>query len=479
MKINNDLYKANNSTVDLLLPAIFVAIDYFAIIIAEYMAYELRNTIVGNHFFHISLACFWFVNPVVFIAFLHIGQLYNSRMQFWKLIEKIFYVTVYGIVAIVLFLYVAQTASSTSRLFIALLWLFSFILLVCGRYVVKKIIENVPCLQIPVLIIGAGKTAELLIKGIMNDSGMGYKIIGFLEDYQVILKSLKQYPVLGNFNQAEEIISKTGVQNVIIAAPGMEETKLTELVNKIQSKVKNLTIIPNLIDIPMNGIEAEGFFNEKIMLLRLKNNLARPLNRLIKYSFDFVGTLIGTILISPILAIIAVWISLDSPGPIIFTHTRIGKDGKPFGCYKFRTMCIDAQERLEKLLASDPIVRQEWEQDFKLKNDPRITKVGKFLRRTSLDELPQIFNVLKGEMSLVGPRPVIADELPRYGEYLDDYLMVRPGITGMWQVNGRSDTTYDERVRMDSWYVRNWSFWIDIMLLWRTVKSVFMCKGAY
>ena len=142
-------------------------------------------------------------------------------------------------------------------------------------------------------------------------------------------------------------------------------------------------------------------------------------------------------------------------------------------------MCVDAKEKLEQLLKTDPEAKAEWEKDFKLKNDPRITKSGAFLRKTSLDELPQIFNVLKGEMSLVGPRPIIRDEMVRYGEYINDYLMVKPGITGMWQVSGRSDIDYKQRVQLDSWYVRNWSIWLDAMLLWRTMKIVAQCKGAY
>lgn len=140
---------------------------------------------------------------------------------------------------------------------------------------------------------------------------------------------------------------------------------------------------------------------------------------------------------------------------------------------------MDAKEKLAELLENDPVAKAEWERDFKLKNDPRITKSGAFLRKTSLDELPQIFNVLKGEMSLVGPRPVIEEELERYGEYVNDYLMVKPGITGMWQVSGRSDIDYKERVLLDSWYVRNWSVWIDIVMLVKTLKVVLLRKGAY
>ena len=142
-------------------------------------------------------------------------------------------------------------------------------------------------------------------------------------------------------------------------------------------------------------------------------------------------------------------------------------------------MYEDAPRRLEKYFLKYPKAKKTWEKNFKLKHDPRVTRVGRFLRRTSLDELPQVFNVLRGEMSLVGPRPIIKEEIPKYGKYINDYLMVRPGITGMWQTGGRSDVDYEERVQMDTWYVRNWNFWFDIVLLWRTMKVVFLGKGAY
>ena len=170
---------------------------------------------------------------------------------------------------------------------------------------------------------------------------------------------------------------------------------------------------------------------------------------------------------------------IDNKGRIIFAHRRVGKGGKLFPCYKFQSMVPDAQKRLEEYLAENPEARKEWEESFKLTNDPRVTKLGAFLRKTSLDELPQLWNVLMGDMSLVGPRPIVTKEIERYGDYIREYYMVPPGITGMWQVNGRSDTTYEERVAMDTWYVRNWSIWIDLVYLFKTVKTVFTGKGAY
>lgn len=468
-----------NKYTNVILPMVLVVVDYIAIISAEGFAFWFRNSFVGNNSLHISWLNFWVVFPLLYIIFLNIEQLYNRRAQFWQIIQKLFVTSCYAITAIIILLYIARIAASTSRMFIAVFWLVSFILLVIFRYIVKKVLEKCQLLQVLVLIIGAGKTAELLVQGIKDDAGMGYKIIGLLEDNKVEQGILEKYPVLGKFTDAEKVIKKYNIQHVFIAAPGLEQGKLTKLIYKVQPLVKSMGVIPNLIGVPMGGIEAENLFNEKLMLLRIKNNLAKPVNRYIKTIFDYVLTITGTIAISPILIIIALWIYKDSPGPVIFKHRRIGKNGKEFNCYKFRSMCIDAKERLEELLKNDPEAKAEWEKDFKLKNDPRITKSGVFLRKTSLDELPQIFNVLKGEMSLVGPRPIIRDEMARYREYIGDYLMVKPGITGMWQVSGRSDTGYKERVQLDSWYVRNWTVWLDAILLFKTVKVVLLGKGAY
>lgn len=198
-----------------------------------------------------------------------------------------------------------------------------------------------------------------------------------------------------------------------------------------------------------------------------------------KETFDLAATISGGLLISPILLLLAVIVGIDNKGRIIFAHRRVGKGGKLFPCYKFQSMVPDAQKRLEEYLAENPEARKEWEESFKLTNDPRVTKLGAFLRKTSLDELPQLWNVLMGDMSLVGPRPIVTKEIERYGDYIREYYMVPPGITGMWQVNGRSDTTYEERVAMDTWYVRNWSVWIDLVYLFKTVKTVFTGKGAY
>lgn len=453
--------------------------DYLAVLGAEITAFNVRNYFFTRSYLHVPWFNFWIAFPAIYMVFLNISRLYSRRRPFYKEVEKIFYASVYGTLSVIFVLYVGKTAGSTSRFFVCLFGILSFLYLAIARYAIKTYLMKNRLLLVPVLIIGAGKTAAILAKCLTADAGMGYEIVGLLEDNRVEKGILEQYPVLGKFEDAEKVIQETGVQCVFIAAPGLDSVKQGELIYRVQPYVKNIGVVPNLIGVPTGSVEIEKFYNERLILLGLKNNLARPINRLIKTLFDYCVTTVGIVLISPVMLGISFWIWFDSPGPVIFKHERVGMGGKPFYCYKFRTMCEDADEKLSQLLKDNPGVREEWEKEYKLKDDPRVTRCGAFLRKTSLDELPQVFNVLLGDMSLVGPRPVTPEELPRYGHFADDYLMVKPGITGIWQVSGRSDTTYEERVQMDSWYVRNWSIWIDMVLLFRTFKTVISRSGAY
>jgi Undecaprenyl-phosphate galactose phosphotransferase WbaP len=207
--------------------------------------------------------------------------------------------------------------------------------------------------------------------------------------------------------------------------------------------------------------------------------LLLPLPRIMKRSFDIVACLVGGVVILPLLLLIAIAIRITSPGPVIFRQRRIGQNGRYFMACKFRTMVIDANRVLEEKLKSNPAYRREWEADHKLKDDPRVTPIGRWLRKTSLDELPQIWNTLKGEMSLVGPRPIVDAEIVKYGRDFELYTSVLPGISGLWQVSGRNDTTYQQRVDLDSYYVRNWSPWMDIYILSKTVSVIVSRRGAY
>ncbi len=199
----------------------------------------------------------------------------------------------------------------------------------------------------------------------------------------------------------------------------------------------------------------------------------------IKYVLDLILVIPALVALSPAMLFVMYLIKKHDGGSPLFVQTRIGLDGREFNCYKFRTMVVDAQQRLEEVLESDPLAAAEWEKDQKLKNDPRITKVGQFLRKTSLDELPQLWNILKGEMSLVGPRPIVDNEITKYGPFFKYYKSVKPGVSGLWQINGRNNTTYDERVQYDVTYAKTYSFINDTKILLKTLPAVLFSKGAY
>lgn len=215
------------------------------------------------------------------------------------------------------------------------------------------------------------------------------------------------------------------------------------------------------------------------MLLEHGNRLMLPGSRMTKRLLDFTLLIVTLPITVPIMLTLAAIVKLTSKGPVFFRQARIGDRGKVFYAYKFRTMRPDAVEVLEQYLRKHPELRRQWEEDHKLKDDPRITTVGQFLRKVSLDELPQLLNVLKGEMSLVGPRPIVEAEVERYGETYKLYTSVLPGITGLWQVSGRNDISYDERVRFDEFYVQNWSLWLDLYILLRTIRVIIFREGAY
>ncbi|HBN2768169.1 TPA: undecaprenyl-phosphate galactose phosphotransferase WbaP, partial [Klebsiella oxytoca] len=267
-------------------------------------------------------------------------------------------------------------------------------------------------------------------------------------------------------------------QFIVAVESSESEERNMWLRNFMINGYRYVSVIPTLRGMPLDSTDMSFIFSHEVMIFRVQQNLAKWSSRFSKRIFDIVGALSIIVVLSPLLLYISRKVKKDG-GPSIYGHERIGKGGKSFKCLKFRSMVINSKEVLDQLLTNDAEAREEWNKTFKLKNDPRITKIGHFLRKTSLDELPQLFNVLKGEMSLVGPRPIITAELERYNDEVDYYLLSKPGMTGLWQVSGRSDVDYETRVYLDAWYVKNWSMWNDIAILFKTIGVVLKKDGAY
>jgi Undecaprenyl-phosphate galactose phosphotransferase WbaP len=330
----------------------------------------------------------------------------------------------------------------------------------------------------PTIIIGSAENAVEAAIALQSEPRMGFQVAGYV-DVKESPPSLKlNERTLKNIKELEILAFQPGIQWVIALEHSQADQREHWLRTLSLWGATDISVIPAMRGVPLYGTEIAHFFSHEVALLRVRNNLRRWPARLTKRLFDAAVAIILLLVFSPLMLVIAAALKMEG-GSIIFSHLRIGKKGKNFKCYKFRSMIPHADQALPNLLSNHPDLQAEWSRDHKLKNDPRISKLGAFLRQSSLDELPQLFNVLKSEMSLVGPRPIVSEELEKYGLDKTYYLMVRPGMTGLWQVSGRNNVDYDARVYLDAWYVKNWSLWYDLAILFKTFKVVLAQRGAY
>ncbi|HHT0189471.1 TPA: undecaprenyl-phosphate galactose phosphotransferase WbaP [Raoultella planticola] len=402
---------------------------------------------------------------------------YFYRKTFWFELKEILRTLV--IFAVIEIAVMAFTTWSFSRFLWLLTWFFVLLLVPSLRMLTKRVLDIFGLWRRDTWIIGNGTNAFEAYKAINSERNLGLVIVGFIasEDRISEFQNIEGIPVLASSPDWLSTIDKK-TQFIVAVESNQSEVRNKWLRIFMMRGYRYVSVIPTLRGMPLDSTDMSFIFSHEVMIFRVQQNLAKWSSRILKRLFDIVGSLSIILMLSPALIYISRKVKQDG-GPPIYGHERIGKGGKPFKCLKFRSMVINSKEVLEELLASNEEARKEWEATFKLKNDPRITKIGNFLRRTSLDELPQLFNVLKGEMSLVGPRPIITAELERYNDEVDYYLLSKPGMTGLWQVSGRSDVDYETRVYLDAWYVKNWSMWNDIAILFKTIGVVLKKDGAY
>ena len=372
----------------------------------------------------------------------------------------------------------ATTGASDLRPVI-LLWSSVLLLLPTIRWVTRTMLDDIGLWRRPVVIVGTGENASSAIKAVTDDFTLGYKVLAVADpDAKGELSSSIQLDTGLPVISLEQVRNLSDKVQVLIALESIQNPEAQKIVQRLVASNRRVHMIPSLRGLPTMGMQVSHFFSHNTVMLTMRNNLARADFKIMKRAFDIVASGLGLLILAPLFIIVSLKVMQDG-GPAFYGHERVGRGGKPFRCLKFRSMHIDSQRMLKELLDHDAEARAEWERDFKLKTDPRVTAIGKFIRETSIDELPQLINVFRGEMSLVGPRPIITEELERYGDFQQFYLRVSPGITGLWQVSGRSDTSYEERVGLDVWYTQNWSIVYDVAILFKTVSVVFGKKGAY
>jgi exopolysaccharide biosynthesis polyprenyl glycosylphosphotransferase len=327
------------------------------------------------------------------------------------------------------------------------------------------------------VIVGAGDLGVSLARYIEEIPWFGIRVIGYFDDRKTTADLAhtrqKEKTVLGTVSELKDYLENNDVDFVYIALPMRAEKKIHDILKNCRTQRARLYLVPDLYAFRIFNTRLQRLGS--VMLLDFNPESDR------KRLFDVLFSLLVIFATLPLTLLIALLIKLNDWGPIFYGHRRIMVSGKEFSCLKFRTMRVDADKKLKKILENDPEARKEWEQTFKLKNDPRVTRVGYFLRKTSLDELPQFINVLKGEMSVVGARPIVQQELcDYYKENGGIYCSIKPGITGPWQVGKRSDAEdYQERVELDTWYVVNRNFWLDMKIICQTVVKILRGSGAY
>lgn len=365
-----------------------------------------------------------------------------------------------------------------SRGYFFMLFLIGIPALLIGRYAARVVLhrqrQRGKCLT-PLLIAGSPATVTDLLTVVRRESWLGYDTVG------VLLSGPEQgwddpfVPNLGDPSNVVQIVDEVGAHAVIFTTGSVRRgTEFNELARRLERHRAQMVVVPAITDISAHRIKISPVAGIPLMYVD-KPQAERALSRS-KRTFDFIVTALGVIVISPLLAVTALVVKLGDGGPVLFKQARVGQGGREFNCLKFRSMVVDAEQiradQLAHLNESDGAL-------FKMKDDPRITRVGRFIRRYSIDELPQLFNVLKGEMSLVGPRPALPAEVLGYKSHVRRRLDVRPGITGLWQVSGRSDLSWDDTVRLDLYYVDNWSMLQDVTILIKTVRAVLSSRGAY
>lgn len=349
------------------------------------------------------------------------------------------------------------------------------------RVCLRLKLANVSWWGYPTVIFGDPRNGEEIIRTLIADPGLGLKPIGFFAHGSSpdgnMPDAVHGVPAISVSELADFARGIEGQAYAVLTASEASREELLPVIECYRRYFSHILVIPEFSGFSCLWVNPKNVGG--LLGLEVYQQVFVPSRRILKRFIDLVLTTLIGFALAPVMLILAIAIKLDSPGPVLYSHRRIGRGGHEFDAWKFRSMIGNADAVLNQYLEANPAFRQEWANSQKLKDDPRVTRLGRFLRRTSLDELPQLWNVVRGEMSLVGPRPIMRDEIARYGVDFETYTWVQGGLTGLWQVSGRSDTTYQQRVSYDCFYVHNWSVWLDLCILFRTIGTVLSRAGAF
>jgi exopolysaccharide biosynthesis polyprenyl glycosylphosphotransferase len=467
-----------------------VLVDLLLVALAFWAAYNLRFQGLTSSLFDPSgigdivfyQQTVFFLIPLWVILF-QLFKAYDTAILFSGHQEytSIFSASTVGIMLVIVFIFL-DPKLAIARGWLLLTWVFSATFVGLGRFFIRRLIywaRRRGHLMIPTYIVGANAEGIAIAGHLMSAQQFGINVIGFLDDRMGAGETVMPDVVVhGPTDRAEELCAKFGVERLIVATSGIEREELQSMFKRFVN-VDDVAVwlSSGMYEMLTTGVRVQDIGS--MAMISVNRVRLNGLNVIIKSIIDYVGALFGLVVLSPLLLYIVVKMRRTDPGPVLYRRRVVGVGGKQFDAFKFRTMVVNSAEVLAEHLATNPAARAEWDKYEKLRDDPRVTPIGSFLRKTSLDELPQLINVLRGEMSLVGPRMITLDEVERYGQWDMNIHTVKPGITGLWQISGRSELTYAERVRLDMHYIRNYSIWLDLQILFWTIPTVVFRRGAF
>jgi len=452
-----------------------VASDLATVIVVTFAAVALKHVISPSY----SVGSFVTLLPfeaLIILAFAFEGLYPGCLLHPADEIRKIFHSVCAVLLAWTLYTFLFRSSAVYSRSVFLFIWPTIIPAVVLSRYLTRFVFSAQSWWGVRAIVLGSGTTATRIIK-LLDNKRFGVNVVGMLASEPAASWPAHLPPYLGALDQAPALAENRFAQYAIIAIPGHENAIVRQTIQDFCRGFSHVVLVPDMTGICSLGVTAREIGGE--VGLELRQRLFNRTSAFVKRGIDLTLSATCMLLLLPLLLVIALAIKCTSPGPVLFRQRRYGRHGKLFAAFKFRTMIRNADLVLADYLATNPEMLFEWDRNHKLRNDPRVTLIGKWLRRFSLDELPQLINVLVGQMSLVGPRPIVKAEIEKYGRTYDLYSRVRPGMSGLWQVSGRNNTTYAERVVFDEYYVHNWSIWLDIYILARTVKIVATGHGAY
>ena len=482
---------------ELFFSLILVPVDCLALLSAFVAAYIVRVRVVqtpvahpisGMTYLKLSLL----VLPIWILIFAMVGLYSQSNLRArLSEIGKIVVAVSGGVMVLIILDFFSKTPIFPSKAVPIYAYGFGLVFVITARIIVRAIQRWLFRFGIGVhyvLLIGSGELAQRIYADLAQPRS-GFEIVGAIDTAHGAARRLPTVQLYGSLAEAESILKTPGIDQILQADSALSQEEIMELVTYATNRQISYRFVPNQFGLYATNATFSNVGGIPVLEIRLT-----PLDgwgRIIKRIFDLIGATIGLIVFSPIFLIIAIAIKISDPGPIFFRHRRLSRTGGEVFIYKFRSMrqryCDDSKDpryqgkspqEIFRLLGHPELI-EEFERDQKVEHDPRISPIGNFLRRTSLDELPQLINAWVGDLSLVGPRPIVPKELERYGDQSASFLALKPGITGLWQISGRSDIGYDERVKLDIYYVENWSLWLDFKIIISTIRVIFSRDGAY